>query len=151
MESNRPQDLADVFENLVRGQIELWNAVDATLQRELDLPVAIHQPLRVIAAAGEARVGDIAEALVITVGGASKIVDRLESRGLIERRANPADRRSSWLALTDTGIATLTRADAVVEAELRELLLQPLGAERVAALGEALVILRTTITREDHS
>jgi len=40
------------------------------------------------------RVFDIKEELSITVGGTSKLVDRIEAAGLCRRRANPDDRRA---------------------------------------------------------
>jgi DNA-binding MarR family transcriptional regulator len=41
------------------------------------------------------------------------IIDRLEARGLVERRPDPADRRVKLLAITDTGrdLAQRVRAD----------------------------------------
>jgi hypothetical protein len=43
---------------------------------------------------------DIAEELSLTVGGTSKLVDRIEAAGHCVRRANPDDRRSSIIELT---------------------------------------------------
>ena len=40
------------------------------------------------------------------------LVDELEQRGLVERRRNPADRRSYALYLTDQGRAKLARGPA---------------------------------------
>jgi MarR family transcriptional regulator, organic hydroperoxide resistance regulator len=39
------------------------------------------------------------------------VLDRLERRGLIERRLNPRDRRSFTVALTDPGVAAAKRID----------------------------------------
>lgn len=64
------------------------------------------------------RVNDIAEDLLVTVGGVSKLVDRLENAGFCCRRANPADRRSSLLELTDDGRRLLGDAVQTVEDEL---------------------------------
>lgn len=65
------------------------------------------------------RVQDVATDLVITVGGASKLVDRIEAAGLCRRRANPGDRRSSLVELTPTGERLLAEATAVLEDELQ--------------------------------
>ena len=45
----------------------------------------------------------IARAIGMSTGGVTPAVDRMERRGLVERRPNPADRRSSVLALTEEG------------------------------------------------
>ncbi|MEL4383306.1 MarR family winged helix-turn-helix transcriptional regulator, partial [Shewanella algae] len=60
--------------------------------------------LRIVGdAGGNARVLDVSEALAITIGAASKQIDRLERSGLAERRPHPHDRRSSLLSLTAAG------------------------------------------------
>jgi DNA-binding MarR family transcriptional regulator len=111
-------DLPLLFEQLVRLQIELWNAADARLRSELGTTLGNLESMRVINGRGICRVNDIADDLVITVGGASKIVDRLEASGTCVRSANPDDRRSSLIALTDKGRDELARATAVLAGEL---------------------------------
>ena len=68
--------------------------------------------------------GQLARMLGMSTGGVTPAVDRLERRGLVERRPNPVDRRSSMLRLTDDGremMAAGTRmvADAICEIEDR--------------------------------
>jgi DNA-binding MarR family transcriptional regulator len=46
-------------------------------------------------------------AMMVTSGGTTKRVDRLESRGLIRRDPDPADRRGTLVTLTDQGLATI--------------------------------------------
>jgi DNA-binding MarR family transcriptional regulator len=65
------------------------------------------------------RVFDIKEELSITVGGASKLVDRIEAAGLCRRRANPEDRRSQIVELTPAGWRLLTQATKSFEDELQ--------------------------------
>ncbi len=43
------------------------------------------------------------EALMISSGGMTNRLDRLEHVGLVERRADPGDRRGKLIALTDAG------------------------------------------------
>ena len=43
------------------------------------------------------------EALMISSGGMTNRLDRLERAGLVERRADPNDRRGKLIALTDNG------------------------------------------------
>ena len=52
---------------------------------------------------GAARVQELRTELGITVGAASKLVDRLERDGLVVRTAHPHDRRSSLVTLTAPG------------------------------------------------
>jgi MarR family transcriptional regulator, organic hydroperoxide resistance regulator len=112
-------DLLALFHQLVRFETELWNAVDERLRAEFDLPLTRLEPMRVIAEVPSCRVNDIAEELSITIGGTSKLVDRIEMSGYCVRRANPDDRRSSIIELTAAGRRVLAKATRVFEDELR--------------------------------
>lgn len=50
----------------------------------------------------------------------SQVVRALERKGLVERRAHPADRRARMVALTDAGLAVVNRAVAAVEGADRD-------------------------------
>ena len=91
------------FDNLVRFETELWTAVDQRLRIEHDLPLSRFEPMQIIDRLGSCRVFDIAEALAITVGGTSKLVDRIEAAGHCRRKSNPTDKRSSLIELTPEG------------------------------------------------
>src|SRR3954453_348471 len=86
-------DLTALFHDLVRLQIEVWNAVDARLRATPGLPLTWFEPMSVIGSRSVCRVQDIAAELVITVGGTSKLVDRLEGAGDVPRPAPPAGGR----------------------------------------------------------
>jgi DNA-binding MarR family transcriptional regulator len=135
-------DLKQVFDDLVRFETDLWNGVDARLRGELGLSMGFFDPMQAISRTPSCRVQDVAGALSITVGGASKAVDRIEAAGLCERRANPQDRRSSIVELTPAGVELHARATAVFEAELRERLESPLSGDALAHLARALGTLR---------
>src|SRR3546814_515959 len=79
----------------------------------------------------------VSESIGITVGAASKLVDRLEREGLVARRPNPADRRSSLVLLTDAGSTAFTEASEVRTRALRELL----DPDAAATATEALTVL----------
>ncbi|HEV7963715.1 MAG TPA: MarR family winged helix-turn-helix transcriptional regulator [Actinoplanes sp.] len=122
-------DLTVLFSELIRFEIELWNAVDARLRREHDLQLTWFEPMRVMSKHSACRVFDIKEDLSITVGGASKLVDRIEVAGLCRRRANPDDRRSQIVELTPAGRRLLAKATTSFEDELRARL-EPAVTER---------------------
>jgi len=69
-------DLRQVFNDLIRFEIDLWNAVDARLKRDCDLPLTHFEPMSVMDRLPKCRVYDIASELGITTGGTSKLVDR---------------------------------------------------------------------------
>jgi MarR family transcriptional regulator, organic hydroperoxide resistance regulator len=112
-------DLRELFNDLIRFEIELWDAVDARLKSEHDLPLTHFEPMSVIARHPACRVYDIARELGITTGGTSKLVDRIEASGYCRRLPNPADRRSSLLELSPKGERMLAAAGATFDDEVR--------------------------------
>jgi DNA-binding MarR family transcriptional regulator len=49
----------------------------------------------------------LTRSMMVTSGGTTKRLDRLEARGLIRRDPDPADRRGTLVTLTNTGLATI--------------------------------------------
>ena len=134
---------SDVFAQLVRLEIELWNELDDHLSTTAGLTLAQFQALAAIRGRGDAaRVQDLSGDMSITVGAASKVVDRLERDGLAVRSAHPFDRRSSLVGLTQRGAAAIATADQAAEEHLRTVLSPTLSEERVASLHSELVALR---------
>jgi DNA-binding MarR family transcriptional regulator len=110
--------LEQVFSELIRVETELWNAADGRLRADFDLPLSRYEPMRVIERRGSCRVNDIAGELVITIGGASKLIDRIEASGHCRRRPNPEDGRSSIIELTPSGRRLLAKATRALNDEL---------------------------------
>jgi DNA-binding MarR family transcriptional regulator len=112
-------DLRRLFTDIIRFEIELWNAVDARLKSDFDLPLAHFEPMSVIDSLPGCRVYDIATELGITTGGTSKLIDRIEANGYCRRLPNPADRRSSLLELTEEGKRIFAAAGEAFDEELQ--------------------------------
>lgn len=111
-------DLKLLYRELVSMEIELWDGIEGRLRAEYDLPLTSFEVLHLLLRQPGRRIQDIAEEFSITVGGTSKVVDRLESAGLCARRANPNDRRSSIVELTPEGRKLVDGALKVFEEEL---------------------------------
>jgi DNA-binding MarR family transcriptional regulator len=93
---------------------------------------------------GGTRIGVLAERAQMTNQSMGYLVDALETRGYIERRPDPADRRAALVVITDRGreqIAAARRLIAQIEREWES----AIGSERMAALREALEALRLSI------
>ena len=140
-------ELRRVFDDLVRFETELWNGIDARLQRDCGVPLGSFNTLLVIEATPSCRVNDIVAALSITVGGASQAVDRLEKRGLCVRRPHPTDRRSSIVELTAAGQELVNTAGPVFDQELEAWLRGPLTDTALGRFGAALASLRAGTSR----
>ena len=83
---------------------------------------------------------------MVTTGGMTKRLDRLEALGLIRRQPDPNDRRGRLIALTDDGRALI---DRTVEAHLQneERLLADLPAAKREQLTALLRDLLTALDR----
>lgn len=109
----------DFFDAVVRYETYLWNHLDDHLRAAGGVSLANLTALRVVRRhAGSARVQELRTELGITVGAASKLVDRLERDGLVVRSAHPHDRRSSLVTLTPAGDVAHDAGVALVDAEL---------------------------------
>jgi MarR family transcriptional regulator, organic hydroperoxide resistance regulator len=111
-------DLVGLFRDLVRLETDLWNRVDARVQQEHGVPLAWLEVMQVVSTTPGCRVLDVADALFITVGGASKVVDKVQAGGWCRRLPNPSDGRSSLIELTDSGEGLLEAANVTFEEAL---------------------------------
>jgi len=140
-------DLRWLFNDLIRLEIELWNAADARLKSEFGLPLAHFEPMSVIDRVPGCRVYDIANELGITTGGTSKLVDRIEASGYCRRLPNPDDRRSSLLELTEEGRRLLAQAGAALDKELQRRLGSALPERTLRQFASTLTRLRAASQR----
>jgi DNA-binding MarR family transcriptional regulator len=81
----------------------------------------------------ERTAGELAEHTMVTTGGMTKRIDRLEQAGWVTRRASERDGRGRVVALTPTGRELIDRAFAEHMANERRLL-DPLSADEAAAM-----------------
>ena len=136
-------DLQRTFNDLIRFEIELWNALDARLRGDFALTMSQFEHLQVIEGTQSCRAYDIAQALSITEGATSKIVARIESAGYCRRRSNPRDGRSSIIALTPTGKRLVAKARAVFSEELETWFTSALSPRALEQFSTALATLRS--------
>jgi DNA-binding MarR family transcriptional regulator len=89
---------------------------------------------------GPIRIGDLAAREYVSPPTMTRIIQRLDEKGFVERQPDPDDGRSCLVALTDAGAAVLEGARQERTAYLAARLSQ-LPAEDVAALVAALPVL----------
>jgi DNA-binding MarR family transcriptional regulator len=77
--------------------------------------------LRRRAGSGPVNVRDLLQWLMLSSGGMTKRLDRLEAVGLIERRRDPTDRRGVLIELTAAGLDVIENALTEVLASERQL------------------------------
>jgi DNA-binding MarR family transcriptional regulator len=96
--------------------------------------------LNVLDAEGPISQGALCSAVNMDPSSMVATIDELESKGLVERRRNPNDRRAYALHITDHGYETIARAREL-QREAQDELLAPLEAEERAQLRELLLKL----------
>jgi DNA-binding MarR family transcriptional regulator len=109
-------------------------------------PLPWYEVLATVADAPEQRMrmGELAEALVITRGGLTKLVDRLIKAGLMERTFCETDRRVSYATLLPAGHDLLDEMRPVVVAELKVAFVANLSSSQADELREMLERVRSS-------
>ena len=92
----------------------------------------------------------LAEIVLRSSGGMTQIFDRLERAGLVERSADPSDRRKVLVGLTKVGVGTAERANAAY-AEERERILGALSGTEVEQLDRAIHRLLEVLAGDAHA
>jgi MarR family 2-MHQ and catechol resistance regulon transcriptional repressor len=97
--------------------LELWVVLArsmAAVARHSEADVARHgltsgefAVLEALYHKGPLLLGEVQRKVLVSSGGVTYLVDRLESQGLVERRACPGDRRARYAALTESGRARM--------------------------------------------
>ena len=118
--------------------------LEEELERERDLPLSWYDVLVQLQEADghRLRMTDLAGAVLLSKSGLTRLVDRMCDAGLVERCADPADRRGRWVNLTDAGHSRLRDAATVHLRGVREHftgLLSAEDAERLANVFAAVV------------
>jgi DNA-binding MarR family transcriptional regulator len=127
--------------------------VDAFQHRSLD-PLGLlfidYSILRLLQLAGppyRMSPTELSEIVLRSSGGMTQILDRLETAGLIERSADPSDRRKVVVGLTPDGLRTAERANASYR-HAREQLLAELSADEIEQLDSAVHRLLEVLTED---
>lgn len=107
---------------LLHAALMLRHDVEQRLHDERGLLLADNEALlRLAHTDTPMRMSEIAECLVLSRGGTTKLVDRLEAMALARRHPDPQDRRATLVEITEAGRAALAEARLVIDAALEEL------------------------------
>jgi DNA-binding MarR family transcriptional regulator len=86
-----------------------------------DITPAQLRALRVLARHGPVRLSELSDHLHIAARSTTEVVDAIESRGLVRRRADPGDRRATLVELTEHGESVLDAIRAARGSETERL------------------------------
>lgn len=100
------------WSTFLRAHARVVREIERELQADENLTLTDYDVLVQLAAAGERRMrmSELADRLLLSRSGVTRLVDRLVADGLVERASCESDRRGQWAALTDAGHARLRRA-----------------------------------------
>lgn len=125
------------FRGLLCTHATLVKALDAELVAEHGLPLSSYEVLMFVSDApeGRMRMHDIAERVMLSRSGLTRLVDRLVRDGLLRREACSEDARGAFAVITDAGRALREQAQVTHHAGIRRLFLDHLSAQEQDELG----------------
>ena len=130
-----------LFTALINTEMGAWNAVKSALSEAGNaLTLGRFLVLRTVRDTPACRIQEVAASQGITLGAASRLVDRLHRDGLVHRTPCEHDRRAIILTVTEEGLAHLEKACVIVEKE-QERLFAPLSAAQREELTRALSLI----------
>jgi DNA-binding MarR family transcriptional regulator len=121
---------------MLRAHAALTRELDAQLAREHKLPLSSYEVLLFLADApeGRMRMAELAESVLLSRSGLTRLVDRLEREGLIVRDTCTSDGRGCFAVLTEAGEEMLARARPTHLAGVRERFLRHFSEDELIQL-----------------
>jgi DNA-binding MarR family transcriptional regulator len=123
---------------MLRTHAELTRALDAELTREHDLPLSSYEVLLFLNDAddGRMRMSELADSVLLSRSGLTRLVDRLERQGLLRRERCTSDARGLFAEITDDGRAVFAEARRTHLDGVRRLFLDHFSRDELRQLGE---------------
>jgi DNA-binding MarR family transcriptional regulator len=130
----------DAFARLLRAHAALTRELSARLLTDHGLSITDYQCLLSLAHAedGAMRRVDLAEQLMLTPSGVTRLLDGLERDGWVAKGACKSDARVTYAVLTDEGRERLEAAGRSHVAQVRELIEDQFSEEELDTLVELL-------------
>jgi DNA-binding MarR family transcriptional regulator len=124
---------------LLRAHAALVHELDRELESTHGLPLTQYEVLLHLERAPEhrLRMSELARSVLLSQSGVTRLVDRLEARGLVVRAQCPEDRRVLWTQMTEEGHRRLLEARPTHLAGIRARFLDRLDESELRALGAA--------------
>jgi len=135
----------------LRAHAAIVRRLEAELEAETNLSMAEYDALVQLAAADQRRLrmSELADRVVLSRSGISRLVDRLEARGWVKRTSCPTDARGVWAILTPVGLDTLREATPVHLRGIERHFLRPMDDADREALARALEKVEAWLHRPD--
>ena len=130
----------EAWARLLRSHAATRRALNAQLVTDHGLTISGYEALLLLAHAEEGRLRrvDLADHLLLTASGVTRLLDGLEEAGFVERASCDSDRRIVYAVLTDAGRAQLEAASETHIAGVREVFEQRFSEAELGQLAELL-------------
>jgi DNA-binding MarR family transcriptional regulator len=139
--ANEPRVLA--FRSLLAVAKELEYLLGRAIEREFGISHAMFEVLLLLGRAGRpVPMREISQAQLLTSGGATRLVARMEAAHLVRRDVNTRDGRVHLVSLTQTGESTMVRAAHVHALNVQRYMLDGLPYGERDLLLKGLTMLR---------
>ena len=141
--SRRSGRLSDLelaaWTGFLRAHTKVTRTLDQELESECGLSLAQYDVLIQLARAPERRLRmtELADSVLLSRSGLTRLVDRLVTAGLVERQACPSDARGMYARLTAEGRDRLRAASGPHLRGVREHVTGRLSATQLRALADA--------------
>jgi DNA-binding MarR family transcriptional regulator len=122
---------------MLRAHAKLTRELDAQLAREHKLPLSSYEVLLFLADApdGQMRMSDLAESVLLSRSGLTRLVDRLEREGLLKRERCESDARGLFAEITPEGRRIFDAARRTHLDGVRALFLDRFSRDELRMLG----------------
>jgi DNA-binding MarR family transcriptional regulator len=129
----------DAWRGFLRTHATLVRELDEELTERHGLPLSSYDVLIQLdeTPEGRLRMSQLADAVLLSRSGLTRLVTRLERQGLLERADCPNDARGAFAAITDKGRERLAEARTTHRAGVRERFLDRLGEREQRQLAKA--------------
>ena len=128
------------WRTFLRAHARVVRELERELQAEQRLALTDYDVLVQLSAVPDRRLrmSELADRLLLSRSGATRLVDRLVADGLVERAVTESDRRGQWAVLTDAGYERLRNASPTHLRGVATHFLDRLSIDDLAALDRML-------------
>ncbi len=134
--------------SLLKVSVTLSKHIDDALQTSGKVQFEVYDVLLSLedAPGGKLTMTELAETVVVSPSGITRIIDRMIIAGFVKREANTVDRRSKFACITEKGIEARKLASPIVLSAMQEVWASKMTEEEASVIHQ--IMRRMVISRE---